>query len=60
MLLKSTKKIKLGKNHKKLINNLEEYRKSAKLTQEELSIKAEVSEKASTQLKMEFIFHQRY
>ena len=36
----------MGKNHKKLINNLEEYRKSAKLTQEELSIKAEVSRKS--------------
>ena len=40
------KKIKLGKDHKKLINNLEEFRKSAKLTQEELSIKAEVSRKS--------------
>ena len=36
----------MGKNHKKLINNLEEFRKSAKLTQEELSIKAEVSRKS--------------
>ena len=36
----------MGKNHKKLINNLEEFRKSAKLTQQELSIKAEVSRKS--------------
>ena len=36
----------MGKDHKKLINNLEEFRKSAKLTQEELSIKAEVSRKS--------------
>ena len=36
----------MGKNHKKLINNLEEFRKSAKLTQEDLSIKAEVSRKS--------------
>ena len=36
----------MGKNHKKLINNLEEYRKSAGLTQQGLSEKAEVSRKS--------------
>lgn len=36
----------MGKNHKKLINDLEEYRKSAGLTQQELSEKAEVSRKS--------------
>ena len=36
----------MGKNHKKLINNLEELRRSADLTQQELSISAEVSRKS--------------
>jgi putative transcriptional regulator len=36
----------LGKNHKKLINNLEKLRRSASLTQQELSISAEVSRKS--------------
>jgi len=36
----------LGKNHKKLFNNLEELRKSAGLTQQELSESAEVSRKS--------------
>ena len=36
----------MGKNHKKLLNNLEDLRKSAGLTQHELSIKAEVSRKS--------------
>ena len=36
----------MGKNHKKLINNLEELRKEAKLTQQDLSEKAEVSRKS--------------
>jgi len=36
----------LGKNHKKLLNNLEELRKSAGLTQKELSESAEVSRKS--------------
>tara|TARA_B100001750_G_scaffold108634_1_gene85856 strand:- start:72 stop:290 length:219 start_codon:yes stop_codon:yes gene_type:complete len=36
----------LGKNHKKLLNNLEEFRKSADLTQQELSESAEVSRKS--------------
>jgi|TARA_Y100000389_G_C17419588_1_gene495890 putative transcriptional regulator len=36
----------MGKNHKKLLNNLEELRKSANLTQQELSISAEVSRKS--------------
>ena len=36
----------MGKNHKKLLNNLEEFRKSVGLTQQELSIKAEVSRKS--------------
>ncbi len=36
----------MGKNHKKLHNNLEKIRNSAGLTQQELSIKAEVSRKS--------------
>jgi putative transcriptional regulator len=36
----------LGKNHKKLLNNLEILRKSAGLTQQELSISANVSRKS--------------
>ena len=36
----------MGKNHQKLLNNLEVLRKSAGYTQEELSIKAEVSRKS--------------
>tara|TARA_B100000927_G_C16420450_1_gene451134 strand:+ start:675 stop:893 length:219 start_codon:yes stop_codon:yes gene_type:complete len=36
----------LGKNHKKLVNNLEELRKNAGLTQQELSERAEVSRKS--------------
>ena len=36
----------MGKNHKKLINNLEELRRSANLTQQELSESAEVSRKS--------------
>jgi len=36
----------LGKNHKKLINNLERLRKNAGLTQQELSESAEVSRKS--------------
>jgi putative transcriptional regulator len=36
----------LGKNHKKLLNNLEEYRKSVGLTQQELSVFAQVSRKS--------------
>tara|TARA_Y100000996_G_C22311279_1_gene556351 strand:- start:225 stop:443 length:219 start_codon:yes stop_codon:yes gene_type:complete len=36
----------LGKNHKKLLNNLEELRKNAGLTQQELSVSAEVSRKS--------------
>ena len=36
----------MGKNHKKLLNNLEELRKSAGLTQQELSEIAEVSRKS--------------
>ena len=36
----------MGKNHKKLINNLEELRKSSGLTQQELSQYAEVSRKS--------------
>ena len=39
-------KIILGKNHKKLLNNLEEYRKSVGLTQQELSVSAQVSRKS--------------
>jgi len=36
----------LGKDHNKLLNNLEAYRKSAGLTQQELSEDAEVSRKS--------------
>tara|TARA_B100001996_G_scaffold334618_1_gene284847 strand:- start:71 stop:286 length:216 start_codon:yes stop_codon:yes gene_type:complete len=36
----------LGKDHKKLLNNLEELRRSAGLTQQELSESAEVSRKS--------------
>ena len=36
----------MGKNHKKLLNNIEELRKSAGLTQQELSESAEVSRKS--------------
>jgi len=36
----------LGRNHKNLNNNLEEIRKSARLTQQELSDNAEVSRKS--------------
>tara|TARA_X000000368_G_C23028150_1_gene711228 strand:- start:732 stop:944 length:213 start_codon:yes stop_codon:yes gene_type:complete len=36
----------LGKNHKKLINNLEQLRKKAGLTQSDLSDSAEVSRKS--------------
>jgi|TARA_B100001059_G_C17572410_1_gene445621 putative transcriptional regulator len=36
----------LGKNHKKLFNNLEDIRKSNGLTQQQLSLSAEVSRKS--------------
>jgi|TARA_B100001540_G_scaffold287272_1_gene281643 putative transcriptional regulator len=36
----------LGRNHKKLLNNLEEFRKAAGLTQQDLSVRAEVSRKS--------------
>ncbi|MDA9878827.1 helix-turn-helix transcriptional regulator [Flavobacteriaceae bacterium] len=36
----------MGNNHKKLLNNLNLFRKNAGLTQQELSIKAEVSRKS--------------
>ena len=36
----------MGKNHKKLLNNLEEIRKSTGLTQQQLSESAEVSRKS--------------
>ena len=36
----------MGKDHQKLQNRLEEHRKSAGLTQQELSIAAEVSRKS--------------
>ena len=36
----------MGKNHKKLLNALEELRKNAGLTQQELSESAEVSRKS--------------
>ena len=40
------KNIKMGKHHKNLLNNLEELRKRAGLTQQELSEAAEVSRKS--------------
>lgn len=46
MQWKNMKKIALGKHHKKLLNNLEDLRKSAGLTQQELSQHAEVSRKS--------------
>ncbi|OUW37773.1 MAG: transcriptional regulator [Flavobacteriaceae bacterium TMED184] len=36
----------MGRNHKKLLNNLEEFRKAAGLTQQDLSVRAEVSRKS--------------
>ena len=36
----------MGRNHKKLLNNLEEIRKSAGLTQQNLSESADVSRKS--------------
>ena len=36
----------MGKHHKKLLNNLEELRKSAGFTQQELSVNAKVSRKS--------------
>jgi putative transcriptional regulator len=36
----------LGKDHKKLLNNLEQLRREAGLTQQELSVAAEVSRKS--------------
>ena len=36
----------MGKNHQKLLNNLEELRKLARLTQQELSESADVSRKS--------------
>jgi putative transcriptional regulator len=36
----------VGKNHRKLLNNLEQARKSAALTQQELSERADVSRKS--------------
>jgi putative transcriptional regulator len=36
----------LGNHHKKLLNNLENLRKSAGLTQQQLSVAAEVSRKS--------------
>ncbi len=43
---KIRKKIILGKDHKKLLNNLAELRKKAGLTQQELSESADVSRKS--------------
>ena len=36
----------MGKDHKKLLNNLEQLRREAGLTQQELSVAAEVSRKS--------------
>jgi putative transcriptional regulator len=41
-----TKNIKMGKHHQNLLNNLEKFRKSAGLTQQDLSESAEVSRKS--------------
>jgi len=46
MRWRNTKKKVLGKHHKKLLNNLEERRKYSGLTQQELSLHAEVSRKS--------------
>ena len=46
MQLKSMKKIILGKDNKKLLNNLEQLRRAAGFTQQELSVAAEVSRKS--------------
>ena len=46
MLLRNLKRNREGKNHKKLLNNLEGARKSAALTQQELSERADVSRKS--------------
>ena len=42
----ATRNQKVGRSHEKLLNNLEELRKSAGLTQQELSESAEVSRKS--------------
>lgn len=48
----------MGKHHQKLLNNLEQLRKSVGLTQRELSIKAEVSRKSINAIvKTYFMFH---
>ncbi|MGB2398032.1 MAG: helix-turn-helix transcriptional regulator, partial [Flavobacteriaceae bacterium] len=36
----------MGRDHKKLLNHLEKYRRSSGLTQQELSVAAEVSRKS--------------
>ena len=41
----------MGKDHKKLLNNLERIRKAAGLTQQEMSVKAEVSRKSINAIK---------
>ena len=46
MQLRILKKSSFGKNHKKLINNFEKIRKLKNITQQELSISAEVSRKS--------------
>ena len=38
--------LKVGKNHKKLHNCLEQHRKAANMTQQDLSVLAEVSRKS--------------
>ena len=45
----------MGKHHQNLLNNLEEIRKAAGLTQQELSESAEVSRKALMLLRMVFM-----
>lgn len=40
----------MGKHHKKLLNNLEELRKSSGLTQQNFSIVAEVSRKSINEI----------
>ncbi|CAI8431534.1 MAG: Uncharacterised protein [Flavobacterium sp. SCGC AAA160-P02] len=41
-----TKSLRMGKHHQNLLNNLEELRKKAGLTQQQLSESAEVSRKS--------------
>ena len=46
----------MGKSHEKLLNNLEELRKAAGLTQQELSESAEVSRKSINAIENGFMY----